>query len=96
MNIPRVHADFQNLDDDSRLRLTCAGTFDDLERQGIQLWEGLLLVLYTDDADDDGRPDELYAVGVVQYDEQQKVWVAEIDWNAIRHASSDQRGRRIR
>ena len=54
------------------------------------------MVLYTDVADDDERPDELYGLGVVQYDEQQKVWVAEIDWNAIRHASSDQRGRRIR
>jgi hypothetical protein len=43
MGIPKVYADFQNLDDLNRLRLTAAGTLQDLERQGIQLHEGLLL-----------------------------------------------------
>ena len=33
MGIPRVYADFQNLDDLNRLRLHCAGTLQDLERQ---------------------------------------------------------------
>jgi hypothetical protein len=32
-----VYADFQNLDDANRLRLTCAGTVQDLQRQEIQL-----------------------------------------------------------
>ena len=38
---PRVYADFQNLDDANRLRLTCAGTAQDLERLGLRLTEGL-------------------------------------------------------
>src|SRR2546425_12436881 len=50
MDAPRIYADFQNMDDFNRLRLTSAGTLQDLERQGIQLQEGLLLTLYTDDA----------------------------------------------
>ena len=33
MPIPRVYADFQNLDDENRLRLTCVGTKEDLARQ---------------------------------------------------------------
>ena len=85
---PRVYADFQNLDDENRLRLTCAGTRRDLERQGIELREGMNLTLYTDDATDDGQPDELLAEGVVHYDSAENCWVAAIDWNAIRRKSN--------
>jgi hypothetical protein len=84
-----VYADFQNLDDENRVRLTCAGTIHDLERQGIQLEEGLVLTLYTDDADDHGRPDELRARGLVQYNEEQQCWVAAVDWSALWHASDE-------
>ena len=84
---PRVYADFQNLDDENRLRLTCAGTRQDLERQGIELREGMVLTLYSDDANDEGQPDELLAEGIVQYDEAAKCWVAAIDWQAVYHAS---------
>ena len=86
---PRVYADFQNLDDENRLRLTCAGTRRDLERQGIELREGMALMLYTDDASDDGKPDALVTQGVVQYNEAERCWVAAIDWEAIRHASDE-------
>src|SRR5580700_1575234 len=52
---PRLYADFQNLDDENRLRLTSAGTRRDLERQALGLREGMLLTLCTDDAMDDGQ-----------------------------------------
>jgi hypothetical protein len=84
---PRVYADFQNLDEENRLRLTCAGTRQDLERQGIELREGMTLTLYTDDANDEGQPDELLAEGVVRYNEAEKCWVAAIDWQKVSHAS---------
>jgi hypothetical protein len=86
---PRVFADFQNLDAENRLRLTCAGTRRDLERQGIELRQGMTLTLYTDDADDDGQPDELRTEGIVQYNEAEKCWVAAIDWQSLRHASEE-------
>ncbi len=89
MATPRVYADFQNLDDENRLRLTCAGTRQDLERQRIELREGMALTLYTDDATDQGQPDELFAEGIVHYHETEKCWVAAIDWNALRHASEE-------
>jgi len=66
---PRFYVDFQNLDDENRLRLTCAGTRRDLEQQGIELRQGMKLLLYTDDANDDGQPDELLVDGVVQYND---------------------------
>jgi len=87
MTAPRVYADFQNLDDENRLRLSCAGTRRDLERQGIELREGMVLTLYTDDANDEGQTDELLAEGVVHYSELEMCWVAAIDWQAIHHAS---------
>jgi hypothetical protein len=92
MGIPKVYADFQNLDDLNRLRLTAAGTLQDLERQGIQLHEALLLTLYTDDEDDQGQPDELHAEGLTHYDEAGQCWVAAIDWAAIRRASAERAG----
>lgn len=88
MDHPRVYADFQNLDDDNCLRLTCTGTQRDLQRQALELHEGMTLTLYTDDATDDGRPDELFADGVVHFNEAENCWVAAIDWQAIRHASA--------
>ena len=87
MITPKIYADFQDLDDANRLRLTCAGTREDLARQGLQLKEGLVLTLYMDDADDQGQADELRAEGVVQFNHEERCWVAAIDWSAIRHAS---------
>src|SRR6266849_7553630 len=89
MSTPRVYADFQNLDDANRLRLTCAGTLQDLQRQGVQLQEGLVLTFYSDDADDQGQPDELRVEGVVHYDADGQCWVATVDWATLRHASEE-------
>ena len=85
---PRVYADFQNLDDENRLRLTCAGTRRDLERQAVELHEGMALTLYTDDATDNGQPDELLADAVVHFNQAENCWVAAIDWQGLRHASA--------
>jgi len=91
MSEPKVYADFQNLDDENRLRLTCAGTRTDLERQGIHLREGAVLTFYMDDADDDGKLDELLADGIVRFNSQEQCWVAEINWGKLRHTSDDSR-----
>ena len=92
MNKPRIYADFQNLDDSNRIRLTCVGTIADLDRNGVTLHSGLELTLYTDDADDQGNPDELLIDGLVDYSESEKCWVAEVDWSALRHASDEKAG----
>jgi hypothetical protein len=92
MAMPKVYADFQNLDDNNRLRLICAGTLQDLQRESIQLREGLSLTFYTDDADDEGRPDELRVDGVVHHDAENRCWVAAVDWKTLRHASDEKTG----
>ena len=83
----RVFADFHDLDDENRLRLTCNGTREDLARLGIQLRDGLELTLYTDDVNDNGDSDDLMVDGIVQFDQNNQVWVASVDWNALRHSS---------
>jgi hypothetical protein len=84
---PRVYADFHNADSQGRLRLNCIGTIEDLAEQHIDLREGLLLSLYSDDLDDKGQLDELVVDGVVSFSEDEHCWVAAIDWAAIHHAS---------
>jgi hypothetical protein len=84
---PRVYADFHNADAEGRLRLNCVGTTKDLARKQVVLRPGLLLTLYSDDADAGGNSDDLEVGGVVEYSEAEQCWVARVDWSAIRHAS---------
>ena len=82
---PRVYVDFQNADEKGRLRLNATGTLEDLARHGIQLRDGLVLDLYSDDSDEAGAPDELRVLGRVEFSED-RAWVAVIDWQSVRHA----------
>ena len=75
MNKPRVFADFHNADAKGRVRLNCAGTMADLERQKIVLRNGQSLIIYSE---------ELEVESVVHYSEDDQLWTAVIDWNAIR------------
>jgi hypothetical protein len=72
---PKVYADFQNADEQGRLRLNCAGTLADLSRQGIELSVGRSLSLYSED---------LEVAGVVEYSGVDRLWIVRIDWDAIR------------
>ena len=85
MTSARIYADFNNADSQGRLRLNCVGTTKDLARHNVELFDGLALLLYADDLDGEGQPDELLAEGVVSYSEDEHIWVAAIDWAAIRH-----------
>ena len=85
---PKVFSDFHNADARGRLRLNCVGTLKDLARQRVELHDGLVLTLYADDLDDQGRLDELLVDGVAAFSDEEHCWVASIDWNAIRHASA--------
>ncbi|MEZ2227524.1 MULTISPECIES: hypothetical protein [unclassified Microcoleus] len=75
MNYPRIFADFHNADEQGRLRLNCVGTIEDLSRQNIKLQDGQLLAFYDE---------ELEVDGVVQYSEEENLWVAAIDWKQIK------------
>jgi hypothetical protein len=75
MDKPRVFADFHNADALGRLRLNCIGTVQDLARQQVALCDGQWLTLYSEDLEVDG---------LVRYSTEENLWVAVIDWNAIR------------
>jgi hypothetical protein len=75
MGKPKVYADFHNADTQGRLRLNCMGTIEDLARQQIALQEGQRLTVYSEDLEVDG---------LVLYSTVENLWVAVIDWNAIR------------
>lgn len=76
MSKPIVYADFNNADARGRLRLNCVGAIQDLSRQGVQLHEGLQLTLHDEELEVDGE---------ARFSPEEKVWVAVIDWQMVRH-----------
>jgi hypothetical protein len=84
---PRVYADFQSLDDEKRVRLSCGGSRRDLETQKVTLRPALILTLYGEHVDDAGQPHDVQTEGVVEYNEAEQCWVAVVNWQAIRHAA---------
>jgi hypothetical protein len=86
-NPSRIYVDLMKKDDQWRVQLTTVGTRRDLARLGIELEEGMLLHLYTDDANSVGVEDNLVFDGIARFDATANIWVAEIDWGALRHES---------
>jgi|FLYL01.1.fsa_nt_gi hypothetical protein len=75
MSAPRIYVDFHNADSLGRLRLNSVGTVQDLARQRVTLRDGLQLTLYSEDLEVDGE---------VRFSDEESLWVAVIDWHAIR------------
>jgi hypothetical protein len=70
--------DFQNAGHDG-VRLICNGTLADLKEKGIELRDGLQLLIWSEDYDDNGNPDNLSVEAVVRYSNSDKCWVAQYD-----------------
>ena len=73
----KIFADFNNADSIGRVRLTTNGTLRDLQNANIVLRKGMEVLL-----DDE---DSLTAEGKIEYSEEEKIWVARIDWNRLIH-----------
>jgi len=82
-----IYHDFQRLDNNRRLILNLQGTLDDLRAQHVTLEQGLKLTFWSDDTDPRGNPDPLIVEGIVSRNTAINEWVAEIDWDKIRHKS---------
>jgi hypothetical protein len=80
MHQPRVFADFHNADARGRLRLNGVGTMEDLSRLNIALRDGLSLTIYSEDLEVNGQ---------VRYSTKEHLWVAVIDWNAIKRTECE-------
>ena len=53
------------------------GTIEDLARQKIELHAGLGLTLYSEDLETDGN---------VEFSDEEKLWVATVDWDVVHSA----------
>lgn len=76
MTTPHISVDFHNADPLGRVRLNTVGTVESLGRLGLRLKDGLPVIVHDD---------ELEADGVVSYSVEEKLWVATINWDTIRH-----------
>jgi hypothetical protein len=75
--LPIITVDFNNADSEGRLRLSIAGALADIKRMNLQLQNGLEVILN----DNEG----LETIGIIQYSDTEKIWVAKIDWDKIRN-----------
>jgi hypothetical protein len=85
-DIIKLWADF-NANSENGLRLSCKGTIDDLLSQGIELKEGMKLLVWDEDFDENNRPDNLIVEAIAKYNYKLKVWEAVFEWGKIKHES---------
>lgn len=82
-----IYADFMKCDYENRLLLTTLGTHNDLAKYDLTLKNGLHLVFYNPDTNENGVKDDLVVEGTVVYDEINDRWAAEIVWEDIKNIS---------
>jgi hypothetical protein len=74
---PKIYGDFQNVDDYRRIRLSVAGSQEDIASLGLTLKEGMEIEV-TD-------THSLSADGIVRFSIGENIWVAEIDWKNLKY-----------
>ncbi len=79
MALPAIYVDFMNADPQGRVRMNCTGTFEDLDRLALSMRDGLRVLVHDE---------ELEADGEVSFSHSEQIWVARIDWNALRPVGS--------
>jgi hypothetical protein len=88
----RLFHDFNNLQPGNKEGLTsaplvCAGTKEDLERQGVTLKEGMEVLLYQPDEASDGSPDSLEVRAKIRYDSKLGCFMGDFVWAGLMHRS---------
>ena len=76
MNIPEIFADFNNADMNGRVCLNTSGANENIQGMPIEFKEGMEVLL----DDQDG----LSAIGLLKYSEEEKTWVAKINWDKLK------------
>lgn len=82
----RVYCDFHKAMDACTFLLTIMGSREDLDRLGPALAAGVQLTFWMDDADGEGRRDDLLVDGVLDR-LADGTWIARVDPATWRHAS---------
>jgi hypothetical protein len=83
---PPIWADFNSLDRQGRVRLGKPGTQKDLARYGVTLVEGLPVLAFDYDGNDQDETDDLLAIGIAVFDGAADEWVL-ADWEPCTHYS---------
>jgi hypothetical protein len=78
--------DFQNMGIDG-VRLICNGTLKEISEKNIQLKDGLELLIWNNDEDGEGNPDNLLVEAVVKYSKIDNCWVAQFAPDNFRNES---------
>jgi len=86
--VQRVWVDFQNMGYEG-VRLICAGTLKDIDEKAIKLYDGLQLIVWQEDEDDNGNPDDLIVEATVKYSEIDNCWVAQFDEDSLVNESQN-------
>jgi hypothetical protein len=73
-SLPRVPVDLENADKEGNVRLNCYETIEFLEKNKIELEEGLSLTIFDEDLETDG---------VVVSPGTEGVWRIKIDWRSL-------------
>ncbi|GAB5407838.1 MAG: hypothetical protein BalsKO_02030 [Balneolaceae bacterium] len=82
----RLWADF-NASTNIGLRLNCNGSVDDLKMQGIDLVDGMPLLLWDEDVDDNNVRDDLVVMATARYNKETMIWEGEFNWGDIKNES---------
>ena len=82
----RLWADF-NATGDFGLRLNCNGTVKDLKSQDIELIDGMELLLWDEDFNDNEERDDLIVSAIARFNDKRNYWEGEFEWSKIRHES---------
>jgi hypothetical protein len=96
MNEPRIYVDFNEMPTANEVLLSQGDSKDNSNGKIMHFIEGMRVSVYMDDLDDEGKPDNLIAEGVVirNYHGAWTAaarWLLKIDERGIRHESEGQR-----
>jgi hypothetical protein len=90
--LPRLHVDFNEMVAPDLVLLSRHDARVDANGEMIHLYEGLAISIFSDDLNDQGQPDNLVAVGVVEINRDDG-WSKHVKWccrigpGGIRHES---------
>jgi hypothetical protein len=84
---PPIWTSFQDRIVNGRLALDYGTTKQQLQSNGIELREGLRLVIYDQDGNDQNQWDDLLAVATIAYDDEPDRWSAFIEPGTMTHFS---------
>jgi hypothetical protein len=82
----KLWVDF-NATSDFGFRLNCHGTINDLERQNLKLKDGLKLLLWDEDFDDNDKPNNMFVEATARYNDSKGIWEGECNLKDIKHES---------